>query len=353
MSETSHYTDPEVHPAQDGSVFLAQVRPFRGTDAEITSLLQAVSSQITKDLLTTSSAVIGAVILATCNRFEIYCETSPSSTARIACSETLGSVSHCTGIALLPLSSLFAYSFGLSVTQHLFTVGADLDSAGGGEREMSTEVRKALTLAQAAGTASAQLVRLFQAASRTADEVEAWVDRCSTGSSIAAVALDIATGFPRPALSDACVVVLGTGNLAGCVMELLKSRDCSAICVFSWSGRAEAFTTQRGGTALGIRELPAAMARADILIGCSGAGAPVTEHVLSLSRRRSGKALIVLDLALGHDFEPQVAEIPGVELITLETVQLAAPATDLEVVRHAHALVQQAAHQFEKQASSS
>ncbi|MBG6183899.1 glutamyl-tRNA reductase [Arthrobacter sp. CAN_A214] len=352
MSGTSRYADPEVHPTQDGFVFLAQVRPFRGTDAEITSHLQAVSSQITKDLLTTSTAVIGAVILATCNRFEIYCETSPSSTARIACSETLGSVSHCTGIPLLPLSSLFAYSFGLSVTQHLFTVGADLDSAGGGEREMSTEVRKALTLAQAAGTASAQLVRLFQAASRTADEVEAWVDRCSTGTSIATVALDLATGFPRPALSEVSVVLIGTGNLAGCVLELLRSRDCSAICVFSWSDRAEAFTAQRGGTALSVYELPAAVAWADVLIGCSGAGARITEPILALLRRRAGKPLTVLDLALSHDFEPQVAEIPGVELVTLEAVQLAAPATDLEVMRHAHALVQQAAHQFEKQASS-
>ncbi|WP_049822522.1 glutamyl-tRNA reductase [Arthrobacter sp. H41] len=352
MSETSRSADPEVHPAQDGSIFLAQVRPFRGTDAEVAALLQAVSTQITKDLLTTSSAVIGAIILATCNRFEIYCETSPTSTARTACSDTLESVSHCTGLALFPLSSLFAYSFGLSVTQHLFTVGADLDSAGGGEREMSTEIRSALAMAQAAGTASARLVRLFQAASRTADEVEAWVDRCSTGTSIATVALDIATGFPRPALSEVSVVLLGTGNLAGCVVELLKSRDCSAVCVFSWSGRAEAFTAQRGGTALTLLELPTAMARADMLIGCSGAGARITEPILALTRRRAGKPLTVLDLALSRDFDPQVAGIPGVELITLEAVQLAAPATDLEVLRHAYALVQQAAHQLEKQAGS-
>ena len=145
------------------------------------------------------------------------------------------------------------------------------------------------------------------------------------------------------------MVLFGTGSYAVCVAEILRSKRCSTVSVFSQSGRAEAFVASRGGTALTARELPAAIARADIIIGCSGTETRIGATQLAGWRDDTGRALTVIDLAPSHDFDPLVADLPGVELITLDSVRFAAPPADAEALRLARALVRQAAHRFEKQ----
>jgi glutamyl-tRNA reductase len=133
------------------------------------------------------------------------------------------------------------------------------------------------------------------------------------------------------------------------VAELLRHRNCSEISVFSHSGRAEAFVASRGGRALSAQQLPAAVAGADLVIGCSGSGSRIGAAALARWRADGARPLAVIDLAPSHDFDPQVAELPGVDLITLESVHTAAPPADAEALRHARALVRRAARQFEEQ----
>jgi glutamyl-tRNA reductase len=148
------------------------------------------------------------------------------------------------------------------------------------------------------------------------------------------------------------VVLFGTGAYAACVAEILRERKCSAISVFSHSGRADSFVAARGGTALPATQLPPAIAGADVVIGCSGTGTRI--DAASLGRWRAGTArpLTVIDLAPSHDFDPRVAGLAGIELITLESVHRAAPPADAEEVRLARALVRQAALCFEEREAS-
>ena len=215
-------------------------------------------------------------------------------------------------------------------------VACGLESAVVGEREITGQVRRALSEAQKARTASGQLTRLFQAAARAAKEIGTRTTLSSAGRSIASVALELATTGPElPALPDAAVVVLGTGSYAGCLTGLLKDQQCLNFSVFSRSGRAEAFVAARGGTALAPTELPEAVRQADILVGCSGTGARISAAALEQWRQGARGALAVIDLAPSHDFEPQVAELKGVELITLESVHLNAPGPDLAALNQA------------------
>ncbi|WCI08633.1 hypothetical protein PJ267_21245 [Arthrobacter sp. OVS8] len=115
-----------------------------------------------------------------------------------------------------------------------------------GEREVAGQVRRALADAQAAGTASGRLGRLFQAASRTAKDVGAQTTLSSAGRSIAAVALDLAdAGTKQAGTGGTSAVLFGTGAYAGCVAGLLKTRKYSDVSVFSHSGRADAFVAAR------------------------------------------------------------------------------------------------------------
>ena len=59
-----------------------------------------------------------------------------------------------------------------------------------------------------------------------------------------------------------------------------------------------------------------------VIIGCSGGSDPL------LPEQIPGGHHTILDLALSRDFDPSVADLPNVELITLESVRLAAPRGD-------------------------
>ena len=333
-----------------GSLLMVLVAKYRDLDVESAARLHSASAGLAQHLPASSSAVSGAVVVSTCNRFEIYCEVPSAAEVSTARSDALDAVGIWSGLPVSRLSALFEQVTGPAATEHLFAVTAGLDSIVVGEREVSGQVRRAFAAARTAGTAGGRLGRLFEAASRTARDVGAQAAFNTATRSIASVALDLAASRSGlSSLADVSVVLFGTGSYGACVMEILRSRQCAAVGVFSQSGRADAFVAARGGSAVSAGQLPVAVAGADIIIGCSGSGTRVDSATLARWREGAVRPLTVIDLAPSHDFDPLVAGIPGIELITLATVQCAAPAADAEALRLARALVREAARRFEEQ----
>ncbi len=293
------------------------------------------------------------MVLATCNRFEIYGEAPSEDDVEAARSAIVSTISDYSGIPAASVSSSFVTNTGEAVAEHLFAVSAGLDSAVVGEREIAGQVRRALIDAQSTGAASPGLVRLFQTASRTAKDVGAQTVLGSQGRSIVSVALELAGDVSGDAdWTTKSVVLFGTGAYAGATMALLKEKKCSRISVFSSSGRAQSFVSTRGGTALTAEKLPAALREADVVIGCSGSDARIEAADLERVRRGSARPLVIIDLALSHDFDPAVANLDDVELITLESVRLAAPEEQADALQQAGRLVKDAARSFEEQQNS-
>ncbi|HEX9225459.1 MAG TPA: glutamyl-tRNA reductase [Arthrobacter sp.] len=356
MSDALHISNRGT--AGTGPVLLVLVAKYRDLDAESAAALHSASAGLAPHLVSGVASnpvsdeprISASVVLSTCNRFEIYCELPSVAGLDAARADVLDAVVLCSGLPRTRLAALFEELRGAAAVEHLFAVAAGLDSVVVGEREVAGQARRALADAQAAGTASGRLGRLFQAASRTAKDVGAQTSLSNAGRSIAAVALDLAgAGTKQAGAGGTSAVLFGTGAYAGCVAGLLKTRRFSDISVFSYSGRADAFVAARGGRAVSARQLPAAVAGADLVIGCSGSGARIDAAALARWREGADRPLAVIDLAPSHDFDPHVAELPGVELITLESIHLAAPPADAEALRHARALVRQAAHRFEAQ----
>jgi glutamyl-tRNA reductase len=85
------------------------------------------------------------------------------------------------------------------------------------------------------------------------------------------------------------------------------------------------------------------------MIGCSGSDTRVEAAELAEVRAGSTRPLIAIDLALTHDFDPAVGELDGVELLTLESVRLAAPEEQAESLAQASSIVSSAAAAFEQE----
>ena len=233
-------------------------------DLETVAQLSTGASELATSALAGSPAVAGAIVLATCNRFEIYGEAPRQDDVEDARLALIAQLSGSTGLDDQLVARSFSTRTGADVTRHLFSVSSGLDSAVVGEREIAGQVRRALITAQHEGTASAGLVRLFQAASKTAKDVGAQTALGARGLSVVSVALDLATELSEvPDWSTKKVVVFGTGAYAGATMSLLRERGCTDVSVYSSSGRAAGFVATRGGTALDGDSLPAAVAAAD------------------------------------------------------------------------------------------
>lgn len=327
--------------------------------------LSLAADQVVLGVRAQCVAVLGIVVVATCNRFEIYLETLEPVTGSEARAHD-GIVTHIEQVLAQGLSAASGLSHeqvcgalrtraGDDVVTHLFAVSSGLDSMIVGEREIAGQLRRALEHARAAGTTSAGLEQVFQRASRVSRHVETATGLGANGRSIVGVGLDLVseTGFEW---RHARTLLIGTGSYAGATLAALRTRGAEDVRVFSQSGRAEEFAAARGVQAVGLNELESALADADVLVACSGnLGGLVDAAMLRAARARAGasqRPLTILDLALRRDVAHDVAQLDRVRVLDLTAIQAHAPSAAVEPVERARALIETAAQEFVQDAAA-
>src|SRR5690606_6148094 len=126
--------------------------------------LSTVAEQTTIDLVAATDFVSGAVVLATCNRFEAYLDIDEPLTAAtaVASMSLLEALSDASGIPLPELRASVQVHEGTDVAAHLFAVTSGLESVVVGEDEIAGQVAGALSRARRDRTTSRDLERLFQ-----------------------------------------------------------------------------------------------------------------------------------------------------------------------------------------------
>ncbi|WP_405218803.1 glutamyl-tRNA reductase [Agrococcus sp. Ld7] len=372
-------------------------------NADFTAL-EALSTADAAQLPTAFAAhpdVDGAVVVSTCNRFEVYLDvhadvdaTEAAAIARSAAAAALGSHQP---EALEPLAQSQA-------AEHLFSVAAGLESVVVGEGEIAGQVRRALASAQRAGTTSPHLERLFQRASETQRGIKNRTGISEAGRSIVRLALDLASA--RVDFTDTRVLLVGTGRFAGVSLAELRRRGATHIEVWSPSERGDGFARSHAIGHVDGREAALAAASADVIVTCtssdrfvvdaalltagraqlaathafpgseirSGSGCPVSEgrpHAAAPQPtagtatdcpidagtlepgahcpvEHGRAAQLVIDMGLPRNVDPDVAGVHGVELLDLETIRLHAPLEHLTATDHARDLVRKAARRFER-----
>jgi glutamyl-tRNA reductase len=292
------------------------------------------------------SSVSGWVLLATCNRLEIYLDTVQF---HDAIDDVVDLVATAARLPRSEVSGLLQVRAGSPVAAHLFGVAAGLDSMVVGEAEISGQVSAALRHAQAGGSATPVLHLLFQSAARAAKRIATHTELGAAGRSVATVALELAERRVGP-LADTSVVLIGTGAYARVVAAALRDRNCFRVAVYSRSGRQAAFAARRGLRAVTTAELPRVLADSGLVVSCSGTGTTVLDAALVgplLAER--GRPLCVVDLALHQDVPTEVRQLAGIEVIDLTTTAaLAAEGASGPAVSAAAELVLQAVSDFER-----
>ena len=175
--------------------------------------------------MTRQLGVKGAVVLATCNRLEMYVQLHVSAHVPMVRELIVDSIAHTSGLDKELVNSSFDVYADDEATRHLLTVASGLESAVVGEREITGQVRRALAVAQAKAqedgvTLPGELVQLFEHAAHTARQVGQHTALGAQGRSIVSVALDLADEVAEKDWSTRRALIFGTGAYAGATLRL-------------------------------------------------------------------------------------------------------------------------------------
>ncbi|MDH5277522.1 MAG: glutamyl-tRNA reductase [Actinomycetota bacterium] len=266
--------------------------------------------------VTDAAAVAESMVLATCNRIELYVEADQFHPAVDAVTERL---SRHTGVGHEELVPHLYVHYEDRAVQHAFAVAAGLDSMVVGESQILGQVRGAFRSAQAAGTVGRSLNELVQNALRVGKRAHAETGIDAAGASLVAVGLQLAARSLE-GLSGRTAVVVGAGSMASLAAQSLQRLGVAVTVVNRTPERASRLAEQVDGRAAAFAELAAEVAGADLLVACTGALGHVVpaDVVRRAQQQRHARPLVLLDLALPRDIDPEVLGVPGVTLVDLE-----------------------------------
>ncbi len=265
------------------------------------------------------------VLVATCNRTELYAWTTANDAA---------GVDHAiTGLARRWMGtrngarSLLAIArrrTGIDVAEHVYRVGSGLESQVLGDAQILGQLRAAYKAAGPVEAAGPVLHRLFATALRTGKRVQTetslFAGRNSVGSEAAHVAL---RRFGR--LNHARVVIIGCGKTgeraarqvmklgAGDLVLINRSPEKSAALASDLSVRSAAWETMH-----------LELSMADIaIVATASPTAVVQANELTRGRENCGTAgypLLLLDLGVPRNVEPACALSPSVTIVDLDAL---------------------------------
>ncbi|MFQ1001863.1 glutamyl-tRNA reductase [Modestobacter sp. SSW1-42] len=265
--------------------------------------------------LVESEHVSEALVLATCNRIEVFAEVDRFHGGITDVSRVLARHAGATVEELSPYVTVYYEDQAIG---HLCTVAAGLDSMVVGETQVLGQLRAAYALAQEEGTVGRELHPITQRALRVGKRVHAETGIDKAGASLVSVALDRVTDVLGD-LTGRPVLVVGAGSMGALAATTLARRGAAVTVSSRTPASAARLAEAIGGRQADLDRLAEEIAAADVLVTCTGATGTVigTDEVGD----RVGRPLAVVDLALPRDVEPAVAALPGVHLVDLAMLQ--------------------------------
>lgn len=261
-----------------------------------------------------------AVILSTCNRVEVYAATgldAPQATAALR--EFLLGCQGCTQ----PMDRvLYALSEPDSLT-HLFRVAAGLDSMVLGETEILGQLKQAYALALRHGHTARCLNRAFQRAFNVAKQLRTQTNIQRGSVSVGSVAVDLAERI-FDSLAGRSVMVIGAGDTSEKAARALRSRGAERVFVTNRSpDRAAALAAALGGQTVPFDDWAREFPSLDIIISSTAAPGYVLDRrrLAPLMPLRKHRSLLLIDIAVPRDIDPEVNLLEEVYLYNIDDLQ--------------------------------
>jgi glutamyl-tRNA reductase len=261
-----------------------------------------------------------AVAISTCNRTELYMVVGSPVEAE---SRALAMLASQAGIRPTALAPSIYSSRNCDAARHLYRVTAGLDSMIIGEAEIQGQVKRAYEAAIAGETVGPLTNHLFKAALATGKRVRTETGIGERQLTLPAVAVALAREQLGD-LSERVVVIVGTGETGELTARALADSGARPVFVASRRrDRAISLARRYGGESVMFDELPRVLERADMLVTATASPHLLLEagELAEVMALRSGRPLLLIDLAVPRDIDAACGELDGVSLFDIDDLQ--------------------------------
>lgn len=253
-----------------------------------------------------------AVLLSTCNRSELYCD-----------SEDEGKIQDwfCRQhqVSLEQLQSAWYCHRDQAAIEHVMNVACGLDSMILGEPQILGQMKEAFSEACAAGSVGPKFNRLFQHVFGVAKEVRTNTAIGACPVSISSAAVNLAKHVFPSSLSDAVILAIGAGDTIQLVLRHLQAYDVKSLILANRHiENVMPLAHKVGAKVVSFDELPVALSQADIVISATASASPI---VLKKMFKQNNKPIFIIDIAVPRDVETDVAMLPYVRLFSIDDLK--------------------------------
>lgn len=268
-----------------------------------------------------STGVSELAILSTCNRTELYgIAEDNSDAAAMSMLDWLSAYHH---IDRAELSACIYDHRRDGALRHMMEVAAGLDSMVLGEPQILGQMKSAYAVAVDAGTANGILHRIFAHVFSVAKRVRTDTAVGENPVSVAYAAVNL-TQHVFSSLSSCTALLIGAGETIELVARHLHDKGVKRIIIANRTlERARELAQKFGAEAIMLADIPQSLVGADIVVASTASQLPILGKgaVEGALKKRKHRPMVMIDIAVPRDIEPQVANLEDVYLYTVDDLR--------------------------------
>jgi len=215
---------------------------------------------------------------------------------------------------------------------YIFRVVCGLDSQTLCEQQVTSRVKAAWDQAQTVGSAGRFLNAVLETALGLAERLHKDPQLRDLAVSIPVAAIELAKRV-FGSLDGRKVLLLGVGDMCDRSARILKESGAGPVTVIDQSRtRAEELATKLGGAAATLADRWKSMVQADVVICATGCPHLILtrEEAERIAEERNRVALVVIDIGMPRDVDPEVRRVDGILLYDLDGLERVARGTAVD-----------------------
>jgi len=263
------------------------------------------------------------LMLSTCNRTEIYAHVEKTDRDAARLKEFVADV------AKIPQDELSPYLYEHQTERalvHIFRVVSSLDSLVVGESQILGQVKAAYAAARGAELIGGELGRVMERSFVVAKRIRSETAIGKNPLSVSSVAVDLAKTIFGD-LRGRGVLLVGAGKMGRLTMKHLRSSGVGTVWIANRSQeRAQELLDELAlgdGFYVPLDELDDALAKADIVVSSIRPDRWLIAHdqAVRFMRRRRGRPLFLIDIAVPRSIDPAVHAIDNVFVYDIDDLE--------------------------------
>lgn len=268
------------------------------------------------NLLKEREVIKGAVILSTCNRVEIYVSTEEKEKATLEVKDFISQYHEVEKEEFFPY--FYRYTDKEAV-RHLLSVVCGLDSLILGEIQILGQVKSSFLEAEAVGFVDNFLRDIFYSAFGVVEKIHRETKISKGKVSVGSVAIDFIKE-KSGSLKGRCILIIGVGKVTELVLKYLKKEEPHVVFISNRTfEKAKNLASQIGAEVVRFDDLKRFLKEADIIITATASPHFIIKK--STFKEAIRHRILIIDLALPRDVDPQIKEIENVDLFCLEDLE--------------------------------